>query len=124
MDGIAVCSEDTVEASELNPVTLKKDEFEYVNTGGVIKPSYDSVIMIENVVADGENVIINASSHPWQHIRAVGETVVANEMVIPSKRKIRAIDIGAILASGNETVIVRKNRKSRLSPPATKWWKT
>lgn len=87
MDGIAVCSEDTVEASELNPVTLKKDEFEYVNTGGVIKPSYDSVIMIENVVADGENVIINASSHPWQHIRAVGETVVANEMVIPSKGK-------------------------------------
>lgn len=116
MDGIAVRSEDTVEASELNPVTLKKDEFEYVNTGGVIKPSYDSVIMIENVVADGENVIINASSHPWQHIRAVGETVVANEMVIPSKRKIRAIDIGAILASGNETVTVRKKPKVAIIP--------
>ena len=116
MDGIEVCSEDTVEASELNPVTLKKDEFEYVNTGGVIKPSYDSVIMIENVVADGENVIINASSHPWQHIRAVGETVVANEMVIPSKRKIRAIDIGAILASGNETVTVRKKPKVAIIP--------
>lgn len=116
MDGIAVKTEDTVGASELNPVTLKKGSFEYVNTGGVIRPPFDSVIMIENVIVRGDDVEITAPSHPWQHVRAIGETVVATEMIIPSGRKIRPVDIGAILASGNDEISVFRKPKGGIIP--------
>ena len=57
--------------------------------------------MIENVVADGESVLINAASHPWQHIRPVGATVVATEVVLQSEEPVRALQIRAVPASGN-----------------------
>jgi len=108
MDGIAVFSEDTLEASELNPLVLKKEQYAFVNTGNPINPPFDSVIMIEDVIVNGDELSIISPSKPWQHVRCVGETVVATEMVLPSKSKIRAIDLGAILASGNPIVTVYK----------------
>ena len=109
MDGIAVCSEDTIDASELNPINLKKNQYEHVNTGGIINIPYDSVIMIEDVVENKDgSVTIISPSKPWQHIRAIGETIVESEMVFPSKQIIRDIDLGALLASGNDTISVYK----------------
>lgn len=116
MDGIAVYSEDTLSASELNPLVLKKDQFQYVNTGNPINPPFDSVIMIEDVISNVDEISIISPSRPWQHVRCVGETVVATEMVIPSRRKIRAIDLGAILASGNNKVNVYKKPKVAIIP--------
>ncbi|MDD4839305.1 MAG: molybdopterin biosynthesis protein [Clostridia bacterium] len=117
MDGVAVFSESTLSASETTPLTLKKEQYEYVNTGGVIAPSFDSVIMIEDVIVLNDNEIqIIAPSRPWQQIRVVGESVVATEMILPSHRKIRPIDLGAILASGNETVSVFKMPRVAILP--------
>ncbi|MCR4660661.1 MAG: molybdopterin biosynthesis protein [Clostridia bacterium] len=108
MDGIAVCSKDTLTASEINPLTLNEDQFAYVNTGNPVKYPYDSVIMIEDVIIDNNKCKITSPSHPYQHIRCIGETIVASEMVLSSKRKITPFDIGGILASGNETISVVK----------------
>lgn len=107
MDGIAVSSKDTVSASETSPLKLNSDQFEYVNTGNAISGRFDSVIMIEDVILQSDgSVQILAPSRPWQHIRVTGESVVATEIVLPSHHKIRPIDLGAILASGNEKVEV------------------
>jgi putative molybdopterin biosynthesis protein len=46
MDGIAVLSRDTVGASDMGPVTL--DHFARVNTGNIVPPEFDAVIMIED----------------------------------------------------------------------------
>ena len=109
MDGIAVCSQDTASATELNPLVLKEGQFEYVNTGNAVNQPFDSVIMIEDVINNEDGTIsIIAPSKPWQHIRCIGETVVATEMIFPSKQRIRELDLGAILASGNSTVCVYK----------------
>ncbi|HKL94587.1 MAG TPA: molybdopterin-binding protein, partial [Clostridia bacterium] len=117
MDGIAVFSQDTISASEIFPMTLHFKQFEYVNTGNAIDSKFDSVIMIEDVIViDEKTVQIIAPSRPWQHIRVVGESVVATEMVLPSHHKIRPIDIGAVLASGNETVTVYKMPKVAILP--------
>ena len=35
MDGIAVSSEDTIGATEREPLTLKNNQFEYINTGNL-----------------------------------------------------------------------------------------
>lgn len=110
MDGIAVESEKTKQASEKNPVRLTEGtDFVYVNTGNKIPYPFDSVIMIEDVgVLDEKNVEIRASAYPWQHIRVKGESIVAGESVLPSCRKIRPVDVGAIYASGNEEITVYK----------------
>lgn len=108
MDGIAVCSKDTLNATEINPLTLEEGQYEYVNTGGAVKSPFDSVIMIEDVILKDGKATITSPSRPYQHLRCVGETVAATEMVLPSRRKIRPMDIGAILASGNEKVEVVK----------------
>ena len=46
MDGIAVRSRDTVGAGDRNPVTL--DHFARVNTGNIVPPEFDAVVMIED----------------------------------------------------------------------------
>lgn len=118
MDGIAVFSEKTMLASEVNPVILTKDrDFAFVNTGNAINHPFDSVIMIEDVISVDENTIkIFAPSRPWQHIRVIGESIVASETVLTSHKKIRPIDLGAILASGNEEVFVYKQPKVAIIP--------
>lgn len=117
MDGIAVCSIDTAEASELKPLVLSKEQFQYVNTGNAINQPYDSVIMIEDVINNEDGSIsIIAPSKPWQHIRCIGETVVATEMVVPSNYIIRELDLGAILASGNSEVEVYKKPRVAVIP--------
>lgn len=110
MDGIAVKAEDTFEASEKNPVSLKEgSDFIYVNTGEIIPPEYDSVIMIEDVIIENNGVIkIINSAVPWQHIRPIGEDIVSNELIIPSMHKIRPVDIGAMLAGGIRKIKVYK----------------
>lgn len=118
MDGIAVLAENTAEATEQNPLTLKRGgDFVYVNTGNPVPSRFDSVIMIEDVlVIDDDTIKILSPSRPYQHVRVVGESVVATEMVLPSFRKIRPIDIGAILASGNDKVKVVRQPKVGIIP--------
>ncbi|MGL1891494.1 MAG: molybdopterin biosynthesis protein [Spirochaetaceae bacterium] len=121
MDGIAVICKRTNGASEINPVKLKETiDFIYVNTGNVINQPYDAVIMIEDVTSleDGEISIITAA-HPWQHIRPIGEDIVANEMILPSNHKIRGIDLGALLSGGVKEVEVFRQISVGILPTGT-----
>lgn len=100
MDGIAVRAEDTSAASETKPVILKEDQYVVVDTGDPVHYPYDAVIMAEDIVETDEGVKIIASAAPWQHIRPIGEDIVAGEMILPGNHRIRAIDIGVLLSAG------------------------
>jgi putative molybdopterin biosynthesis protein len=104
MDGIAVRSEDTLGAYEQNPVTL--NDFARVNTGNVIPPGYDAVIMIEDVRLEGSSTIIRKAASPWQHVRPAGEDIAESEMVLPSDHRIRPHETGALAAYGFTSVPV------------------
>lgn len=110
MDGIAVCAAATAEASERRPLRLREGEdFVYVNTGNALDSRFDAVIMIEDVTElGGGEIEITAPAYPWQHVRVKGESIVAGEMVLPSMRRIRPVDVGAVFASGNVKVSVLK----------------
>ncbi len=101
MDGIAVHFLDLTSASEANPVILAPLKFKRVNTGNAIPQIYNAVVMIEDVHThnDGNVEFINPAT-PWQHIRTVGEDIVATELIIPEGHAIRPIDQGAMLAAG------------------------
>ncbi len=98
MDGIAVQSRETRGASEQHPVTLKQAV--RVNTGNVVPPLYDAVIMIEDVYIDHERFIIRRAAPPWQHVRPAGEDIGESEMALPSRHLIRPPDLGALAAYG------------------------
>ncbi|WP_427340721.1 molybdopterin biosynthesis protein [Caloranaerobacter sp. DY30410] len=118
MDGIVVKAEKTYTASEVNPVILiEGKDFEYINTGNLVKEPYDAVIMIEDVIEIDEGKIkIIKPAYPWQHIRPVGEDIIATEMIIPSKHKIRPVDLGALISGGVKTVKVYKKPRIGIIP--------
>ncbi|MGA2122067.1 MAG: molybdopterin biosynthesis protein [Methanoregula sp.] len=98
MDGIAVVSEETKGASEQHPVTLQK--VGRVNTGNVVPPGYDAVIMIEDVWETEGKFTIRKAAAPWQHIRPAGEDLAESEMVMPSRHLVRPHEIGALATYG------------------------
>jgi putative molybdopterin biosynthesis protein len=98
MDGIAVRSGDTKGASEQHPVTLPTAT--RVNTGNVVPPEYNAVIMIEDVWETDDNYTIRKAAAPWQHVRPAGEDLAESEMVMPSRHRIRAHELGALATYG------------------------
>lgn len=121
MDGIAVDSDITKGASEANPIVLKQGEdFVVVDTGDPIKSPCDAVIMAEDLIElnDGSLKIVEPAA-PWQHVRPIGEDIVAGEMIIPSRHKIRPIDIGVLLAGGITEISVIKQPTVAIFPTGT-----
>ena len=119
MDGIAVAAKDTDNASETSPIVLTEDKYVVVDTGDPIHPPYDAVIMAEDIVDVEEGVRITASAHPWQHIRPIGEDIVAGEMILPSNHKIRPIDVGVLLSAGILKIQVVKRPEIAIFPTGT-----
>jgi putative molybdopterin biosynthesis protein len=76
--------------------------------------------MIEDVInINKETIQIISAAAPWQHIRPIGEDIVANEMIIPSHHQIRPIDIGALLSGGITSIKVFKKPKVAIIPTGT-----
>ncbi|MBE6888211.1 MAG: molybdopterin biosynthesis protein [Ruminococcaceae bacterium] len=121
MDGVAVNSDVTIGATEANPITLRQGvDFVVVDTGDPIKSPCDAVIMAEDLteLENGDLQIIEPAA-PWQHVRPIGEDIVAGEMIIPSRHKIRPIDIGVLLAGGITKISVIKQPTVAIFPTGT-----
>ena len=121
MDGVAVNSDVTIGATEANPITLRQGvDFVVVDTGAPIKNPCDAVIMAEDLteLENGDLQIIEPAA-PWQHVRPIGEDIVAGEMIIPSRHKIRPIDIGVLLAGGITKISVIKQPTVAIFPTGT-----
>ena len=118
MDGAAVKSDSTFAASERRPVTLRLGEDAIMaDTGDPLPFGFDAVIMVEDLVeTTDDTVTIIAPAKPWQHVRSVGEDIVATELVLPENHAIRAIDIGAMLAAGVTQVEVRRRPRVAIIP--------
>lgn len=121
MDGVAVRFSDTFGASETRPKRLRvPDDAVYVDTGDPIPDGMNAVIMIEDVeeVSDGEIEILKPAT-PWQHVRLVGEDIVATELIIPENHIIRPVDMGAMIAAGLTSVMVRRQPVVSIIPTGT-----
>lgn len=110
MDGAAVISSHTKGASEETPLLVRPGEdYLEADTGDMIAAPYDAVIMAEDLIEDEQGYRILAPAHPFAHVRAVGEDIVAGEMVLPSGHEICAVDISALLSAGVWLVpVIRK----------------
>ena len=122
MDGIAVQAEDTFTASARTPLRLKIGEQAYwINTGHPLPVGCNAVVMMENVntetaqAAHGEAqwAVIEKAAFPWQHVRKMGEDMVATEIILPPGTCIGPYDLGALAAGGAlEVPVFRRPRVS------------
>ncbi len=117
MDGIAVHFLDLTGASEAQPVRLKGDKFLPVNTGNAIPLGFNCVVMIEDVHYTAEDEVeLHMPATPWQHVRTIGEDIVATELILPEGHRVRAIDQGAMLATGVTEIQVQRPPKAHVIP--------
>jgi putative molybdopterin biosynthesis protein len=127
MDGYALDANSSRGASETSPVRLQVgvDAF-YVDTGDPLPPNTNAVVMIEAVqriegIAGGaaESIEIIAALPPWQHVRAMGEDMVASELVLPANHRLRPQDLGALAGSGHVSVSVYRRPRVAIIPTGT-----
>ncbi len=121
MDGVAVRSAETVGATETSPLQLKVgDQAVWLDTGDPIPEGFDAVVMIEVVHEVDDSVIeLQAPVAPYQHVRPIGEDIVATELVLPQNHRIRPQDIAACAAAGLPEVAVRRAPRVVVIPTGT-----
>jgi putative molybdopterin biosynthesis protein len=132
MDGFAVRAVSTNGAMPSTPVTLfVGSQAQYVDTGDPLPEWANAVIPIENVEsldANGEitaairqpsSVRIRAAVAPWSHVRPLGEDIVATQLVLPAGHTLRPADLGAVAASGHQTIKVARKPKVAILPTGT-----
>lgn len=118
MDGVAVRAADTVGATETSPLRLAVGEQAvWVDTGDPMPPDFDAVIMVEVVEeVDVDTLEIRAPVAPYQHVRPLGEDIVATELVLPENHLLRPVDLGACAAAGLGALAVRRRPRVAVIP--------
>lgn len=144
VDGYAVRAEDTYGASGTLPAYLHivgevemgaparilvgEGEAVVMHTGGMIPVGADAVVMIEDTqrAKQGEIEVLKAVAVA-QNVLETGEDVKPGEIVIPKGRRLRAQEIGGLMALGvTEIQVSRRPRVGILStgdevvPPSAK----
>ncbi len=121
MDGFAVTARSTFGASDTNPLKLEIGTEAFpVDTGDALPPSTDAVVMIEHVEqVSSSEIEIRSSAFPWQHVRKVGEDIVAGELLLPQLHRLRPADLGAMLGAGTHEVAVFSKPAVRIQPTGT-----
>ena len=122
MDGIAVNAESTFTASTRRPLrlTIGTDAF-WINTGHPLPEGTNAVVMVENVNTepDGQHVVIEKAAFPWQHVRKLGEDMVASEIILPPGVCIGPYELGALAAGGVLEPLVFKKPRVGIIPSGT-----
>lgn len=148
MDGYAVRSRETANARDTSPVSLAvPDQAQYVDTGDPLPAWADAVVPVEHVQIMGiggwkletgsqapipspqspipdlqppaSSIQIHHSVSPWSHVRAMGEDMVATELVLPANHTLRPVDLGALAGSGHDRVKVRRKPRVGIIPTGT-----
>ncbi len=125
VDGYAVRAADTYGASDSQPVFLKEvgevsmgaappfqlDALEsaVIHTGGMLPAGADAVVMVEHTqqLHHGEVEIYRAVA-PAENILQRGEDVALGQVVIPSGKRLRPVEIGGLMALGYTRVAVAR----------------
>jgi putative molybdopterin biosynthesis protein len=56
---------------------------------------------------------------PWQHVRPMGEDMVATELILPANHRLRPQDVGAAAGAGHGRLLVRRRPRVAIQPTGT-----
>lgn len=122
MDGYACRHTDVVDASPGTPVRLRvigeapagepfrgvinPGEAVRIMTGGIVPQSADTVIMVEDTIREGEDILCLKNPGFRAHIRPRGEDVFQGETVLHEGTIIRPPEVGMLATLGHAYVYV------------------
>lgn len=130
VDGYAVIAEDTFGAAEFSPKRLRKmpEAVEMgtlpkaavqaghamaIPTGGMVPRGADSIVMVENTIVDGDDIVINKAVTPGKYITYAGTDVAQGETVLRAGDVLSSRETGVLAAMG--IGLVRVFRKPRVA---------
>jgi molybdopterin molybdotransferase len=126
MDGFAIRAADTpgrlpvvarVAAGAPAARALQAGKAMAIATGGVVPEGADSVIPIEDVVENDNNIDISETVVQGDNVRPRGGDVAAGEVVVPRGARLGAAQVGALAAAGLDRVAC--SRRPRVAVLAT-----
>ncbi|MDW8186421.1 MAG: hypothetical protein RMM07_14360, partial [Anaerolineae bacterium] len=79
----------------------------------------DSRLKTEDPTLQPSAIEIRASVTPRQHVRLMGEDMVATELVLPANHTLRPVDIGALAGCGHTEVRVYRRPRVAVIPTGT-----
>lgn len=111
MDGYALRHQDTNAETPLTLIgqslaghpfkgLVNQGECVRIMTGAVIPEGADTVVMQENVRANGNLIDINQRPKPGENIRRAGEDIAINSLVFSQGKRISPVDIGLLASLG------------------------
>ncbi|CAG9167192.1 molybdopterin molybdotransferase MoeA [Cupriavidus pinatubonensis] len=122
MDGYAMRAEDVPAAGTRLPVSqripaghvgteLAPGTAARIFTGGLIPPGADAVVMQEQCVADGNDVIVNHVPQSGEWIRRAGEDIEAGSVILPAGTRLTPQALGLAASVGQARLeVVRRIR--------------
>ncbi len=116
MDGIALRAAATFGATDQQPVQLRPEQYTAVDTGDPLPAGCDAVIMVEDLVQQGGELLVFAPATPWQHVRQIGEDFCAGDMLLPSFTPLTPVALGTLVAGGILSVPVLRRPRVILIP--------
>jgi molybdopterin molybdotransferase len=93
--------------------SLKAGQCVRIFTGAVIPDGADTVVIQEQVNADGETITFPANTAAYQNIREAGEDIKQGGLLCPAHKKLTPADLGLLAAGGIVNVAV--NRKLNIA---------
>lgn len=121
MDGYAFCSRDIVDAL---PFTLRMVGTSWAGrpfngiltpgscirifTGAVVPEKFDSVIMQEQIIVNGNIIHFPAQTPIQQNIREAGEDISKGGLLCTAPKKLTARDMGLLAAAGISKITVKR----------------
>jgi molybdopterin molybdotransferase len=127
MDGYAFCSKDSVSGQGFTLTLagtawagrpfqkpLQAGQCVRIFTGAVVPPLADSVVIQEQVHADGAVINFPVTTQSYQNIREVGEDVSTGSLLCPSPKKLTVFDLGLLASVGINELTVKRPLKITL----------
>ena len=116
VDGFAVKATDTVNSSPRTPAQIFPGSYCWVNTGGGVDRSFDSVVMIEDTLMEGDTLLVTRTITRGENIRPEGEDITKGQVIARRGDCLDAFLIPLLIASGNSRVSVQRLPRSVFIP--------
>lgn len=115
MDGYAVRAEDTFEAADRSPITLRVNESDpgpeqatWVHTGSPVPEPADAVVKTEDATKVGDSVEITAAAAVGQNVSDVGEDLETGQHLFDPGHRLRPSDLALLRSVEISSVTVRE----------------
>lgn len=125
MDGYALRSQDSSGSLRVIGESLAGHPFSgaihagecvRIMTGALIPAGADTVVMQENVMRDGDTIVLNSESPSGNNIRRAGEDISLGKSVLEAGHRVSPLDIGLLASLGLAQIsVVRKIRVAILT---------